>query len=242
MPNDPVFQWTKLILDHLWLVIPLGATAYVLWRPEILRHISRVKFGDFEVELAALKEELNETRQQLAESHSEVRALIDKLDAGGSVEQLRADTQGLKARAAHLSGDDLVEGLAGLQPGATPAQLHAAAVIARKRADPVALPALIACIDRLSARPDLDDIRLNTVWHLTSAVHLTLVATYKNGAVPVPDNALLTQGKAAIERLMASPRVAQDRPDDPKKGVRGPAAHALRWIAVGLQGEVGGIE
>jgi hypothetical protein len=234
MENDPVFQWTRMMLDHLWLLIPLGLTAYVLCRPSVLRYISRVKFGDFELELASLKEELKETKQKVENSHSEVRALIEKLDATASVSALREASQGLKARATHLSGDDLAEGLSGLRPDANPAALHAAAVIARKRADPAALGALVDCLDRLGSAHDLNGIRLNTIWMLASAVHLTLVAVYKSGAVPVPERALLLRGESVITRLIAHPLIERDRPDDPKKGVRGPAGHALRWIATGL--------
>jgi hypothetical protein len=235
MENDRVFQWTKMILDHLWLLIPLALTLYVLCRPSVLRYVSRVKFGDFELELASLKEELKDTKQKLVESHSEVRALIEKLDAAGTVSQLRDASQGLKTRAAHLSGDDLAEALAGLQPGAGPAALHAAAVIARKRTDPAALAALVECLDRLSSADDLGDIRLNTIWHLASAAHLTLVAIYKNGAVPHPDRVLLIRAKATFERLLTHPRVVQDHPENPRKGVRGPAGHALAWIETGLR-------
>lgn len=235
MENDSVFQWTKMILDHLWLAVPLALMLYIFFRPSVLRYVSRVKFGDFELELASLKEELKDTKQKLVESRSEVRALIDKLDASGTVRELRDASQGIKTRAAHLSVDDLTEGLAGLEPGASPAAVHAAAVIARKRADPAALPALIACLDRLGSAADLGGIRLNTVWHLTSAVHLTLVAIYKNGAVPRPDRAFLLRAKAVVEQLVAHPRVVQDRPEDPKKGVRGPARHALSWIETGLR-------
>jgi len=235
MENDSVFQWTKMILDHLWLLIPIAVTLYVLCRPSVLRYISRVKFGDFELELASLKEELKDTKQKLVESHSEVRALIEKLDAAGTVSELRDASQGLKTRAAHLSDEDLAEALVGLQPGASPAALHAAAVIARKRADPAALATLVACLDRLSSAADLGGIRLNSIWHLASAVHLTLVAIYKNGATPRPDHALLIRAKAVFERLIAHPYILQDRPEDPKKGVRGPAGHALAWIETGLR-------
>ncbi|AQR74687.1 hypothetical protein [Sphingomonas sp. LM7] len=117
--------------------------------------------------------------------------------------------------------------------------MHAAAVIARKRVDPAALGAIVDCLDRLGSAPDLGGIRLNTIWQHASAAHLTLVAIYKNGATPIPERTLLVRGKAVFERLVAHPRVQQDRPYDPSKGVRGPAGHALRWLATGVAASAG---
>ncbi|RYD58519.1 MAG: hypothetical protein EOP60_03035 [Sphingomonadales bacterium] len=234
MENDPVFQWTKMILDHLWLLVPLILLVYIICRPSVLRYISRVKFGDFELELASLKEELKETKQQLVESHSQVRDLIAKLDTNAPWKELRRAARPLKAQAGYLAGDSLTEALSGLEPGATPAALHAAAVIARKRSDPAVLGQLVACLDRLSAADDLQGVRLNTVWQLASAVHLTLVGIYKNGTTPIPDLSLLERARSVIERLIGHPRVIEDQPNDSKKGIQGPAAKALRWIGTAL--------
>jgi hypothetical protein len=235
--DDMAFKWVELILDHLWLLFPFAALIY-LWRhPEILRSVTRLRIGDFEVQLEHIQKELQATKeatQQLAESNSNIARLIEGLDINAPVAELREASRALKAQASHLDGAELEQGLAGLKPGADPAALHASAVVARKRTDPASLPQLMDRLDSIASSPTLDGIRLNTVWMLASAAHLTLVAIYKHQAEPQPDRALLERARTVFDKLIANPMVQGDRPDDPSKGVRGPAEKALRYITTAL--------
>jgi len=238
MEQDKLFQWTKLVLDHAWLLFLVAAVIYLLFNPGILRSITRLRIGDFEVQLQEIQKGLAETREttrQLAASSAQIEARIKQLDMNSPAAQLRKEAGPIKGIASHLSGTELEQGLAGLGPGSGPQALHAAALIARERRDPATLPQLVDCLERIAASPNLMRVRLNTIWYLASATHRTLVAIYKNGAEPVPDLALLQRAEGVLQRLVAHPRIQADRPDDPGKGVRGPAGHALTWIARGME-------
>ena len=42
--------------------------------------------------------------------------------------------------------------------------------------------------------------------------------------------AALVFGGVGLKKLEQNLRVLTDRPDDPMKGIRGPAKHSLRWV------------
>ncbi|MEY8840165.1 hypothetical protein AB9K41_14160, partial [Cribrihabitans sp. XS_ASV171] len=121
----------------------------------------------------------------------------------------------------------------GLQPGAAPEDVYAAAEILRTRRDLSSFDALVAAVDRIASDPKLEGLRYHTVWTLASAVHYTLIAAIKHTAVPQLSRDQLDRADKAMQKLRDNPHVQQDRPGAPDQGIRGPARYAQDWIAKG---------
>ena len=245
MDSDPVYQYSKLFLENLslWPVLILGAVWWLVKHPAVFEklpdYISRLKIGSVEVELREVKEKLAETQQQVSELENEIELeksrydeLLGSFDPNAPLGDLAKAREALKAMAPSM--DDLSPVRQGLSPEASPEQVYAAAEILRTRRDSSLFDDLVSCLDRLADNPDLHGIRLYTVWTLTSALHRTLIADIKH-STPRLTAGQLKRAQAMLEGLTRNPRVLADRPDEPLKGVRGPAKWANDWIKKGLQ-------
>ncbi len=245
MDNNLYFQSAKLVFENIWGVLALLVFLTVLlrWRAikeELPKYVSRLKIGDVEVELREVKKDLAETKEQVAvlendleQERSRFHDIAEDFDIHAPVAELEKVRSALKAEAPNM--DDLTPVFDGLKEGASAAQLYAAAEVVRARRDPRFFDDLVACLARLAADANLQGIRLHTVWTLTSALHRTLIAEIEHHAVPNLKPDQLRAAQRMLDTLVRNPRVLQDRPDAPMKGVRGPAKWAGDWIAKGLK-------
>ena len=200
-----------------------------------------LKLGPLEAKFREVQKELADTKEQVAVleadlSHEQERfqALAGSFDPHAPVAELESTRSALKAMAASM--DDLEPVRLNLTQYKDAGELYAAAEVARTRRDPRLFDDLVDCLDRLARDDDLHGIRLHTVWTLTSALHRTILADVKHGAgVLTADQ--LRRAKAMLARLVANPRVQADEPNNPTRGVRGPAKWAGDWIEKGLAGE-----
>lgn len=117
-----------------------------------------------------------------------------------------------------------------MQPGASASQLYTSAEITRTLRDPQFSDPLVACLNRLADDDDLQGVRLHTVWALTSALHKILVAEFLHKSTSSLTAKQLRTAQAMLGKLVINPRILNDRPDDPQKGVRGPAKWPANWI------------
>ena len=159
-----------------------------------------MKLGPLEAEFRQLREELEETKQQVDVLEADIshdderyRSLVEGFDPHAPVADLASTRESLKAMAGSL--DDLGPVRRGLAPDASASELYAAAEIARARRDPELYDDLVTCLNRLAGDADLGGIRLHTVWTLTSALHRTLVATVVGISSGMPIGILLAIGR-----------------------------------------------
>lgn len=245
MDNDPFYSYLKLFLENIsiWPVLVVGGVWWVARNPGLFErlpdYISRLKIGSVEVDLREVKAQLAETKQQVSELENELEReetrygeLLHGFDANAPAADLAKTREALKAMAPVL--DDLAPVRKGLLPGAKPEEVYAAAEIARARRDVALFDDLVACLDRLAVHPNLDGIRLYTVWTLTSALHRTLIADIKHGGAQLT-RTQLEQAQQMLNRLSRNPRVLTDHPGEPLKGVSGPVKWAEDWIRKGLE-------
>ena len=242
MDDDAVYQYLKLILDYvpIWVVLLFGLITWLIRNPERLelipKYVAKAKFGDIEFELREIKAELADTKElvsELEEENLRLSSLMGGFDAHAPVAELEPVRQKLKAMSSNI--DDLSPVLAGLQPGADPAEVYAAAEILRARRDFSCFDALIGALDRIGRDPKLEDLRYHTVWTLASAVHKTVIAAVKHDGLPKLTKSQLERAQTVMQQLHDNPHVQLDRPDDIKQGIRGPASYALTWIGKGLR-------
>ena len=224
----------------LWEVMLLAALIYLLSIPEFRKRIKVIKFGNFELELESLKEELKKDREKIAELEEEVendRRLFDDIlnsfDPNAPVSELAAARQTIKSEAKNLSEIDSLRKYLSLK--SSPEELFVAAVTIREKRPVPLLSDLISFLEEVANESDLGGFRLNTIWTLTSALHLTLISCIRDGVGEVPDKLILEKGHKMLKVLTQNPQVQQDRPDNPTKGIRGPAKHALNWIEKGIK-------
>lgn len=237
MENDAVFHYIKLVIENGWIFLLLLGVLWTWRNPAIVNRLASVQVGDIKLELRELQQQL----EFLQERNAQLGDVISSFDANGPLQGLEAPRGQLKSIATKLKEGDLAQVRAGLKPGARAEEVYAAAEIARARRDPAMFDDLVQCLDRLAADRNLMGIRLHTVWTLTSAVHRTLIADLQHSTQPSLTISQLKAAEAMLERLILNPRVLADRPDMPSKGVRGPAAHAMNWVATGLK-QVSGAE
>ena len=241
MENDPVFQYTKLLLDYVpfWSLILLGLIIWLARNPGVLKAIptfvETAKIGQVEVKLREIEEKLEETEShvsELEEENTRLKQLYVAFDADAPAHELHETRQSLKALAGNLN--DMTPVLEALKPGADPADVFAAAEILRQKRDLSAFDALVAAIDRIASSPNLEGLRYMTVWTLASALHRTLIVSVKHTNPPKISVEQLRNAKAALLKLRDNPHVQNDQPDDPDRGIRGPAKYALNWVETGL--------
>lgn len=244
MENDAFYQYLRLFLENVsvWPVLIVGAFWWLARHPSVFEklpgYVSRLKIGSVEVDLREVKAKLAETQQQVSELENEIELeksryddLLSGFDPHAPLSDLAKTRDALKAMAPVM--DDMSPVRQGLSPDAKPEEIYAAAEILRARRDISLFDDLVSCLDRLASDADLWGIRLYTVWTLTSALHRTLIADIKHGA-PRLSREQLMRARAMLVKLTQNPRVLADRPDEPLKGVRGPAKWAGDWIQKGL--------
>lgn len=236
-----MFEITKLIIENveLWEVTLLFVVIWLGRHPEHLKLIQSIKVGDLEIKIKQLEEEVSNSKDEIRELEQELENdrrlfgdLLDGFNANSPLPELEKTRELLKANARTMS--DLQELSAFLQPGASAEELYAVAVTIRERRPTELFGDVVDCLDRLSAADDLGGIRLNTVWTLTSALHLMLIAAIRDGATPQITEETLRKAKEMLNRLERNPRVQGDRPDKPDRGIRGPIKYARAWIEKGL--------
>ena len=244
MDDNATYHFLKLFLENLWPIVGL-IVVFLVWvkraalSQELPKYVSKLKIGQMEMEFREVMERLEETKAQVAVLENDLeqeRTRFLELAAGfnphAPVAELEGVRQAIKAEAGGL--DDLEPVHDGLKPGATANQVYAAAVVVRTLRDPQFFDPLVACLDRLAGDKDLQGIRLYTVWTLTSALHKILIAEFSHKSTPSLTVTQLRAAQTMLDKLMVNPRVVQDRPDDPDKGVRGPAKWSANWIEKGL--------
>lgn len=236
-----MFDLLKIIIENvdLWEVILLLVVIWLGRHPEYLKLIQSIKIGDLEIKIKQLEEEVSSSKdeihvleQELENSRRLFGDLLEGFDAHSTVSELARSRELLKANARTIS--DLKELSTFLKPDASPEELYAAAVTLRERRPTELFDDVVECLDRLSAANDLGGVRLNTIWTLTSALHLMLIAAVRDGASPQIPASSLHNAKAMLNRLEQNPRIQTDQPDKPEKGVRGPIKHAQFWIKKAL--------
>lgn len=240
-----MFELLRLVLEnvHLWEITLLIVVILVGRHPEHLRLVQSIKVGDMEIKLkqleqqlstgqAVMQEQIQELEQELEGDKRLFGDLIQGFDVNSPLQELAKTKDLLKANARTLSD---FEGLGNyLEQDASAEELFAAAVTLRERRPTQLFDKLIQCLNRLASNENLLGIRLNTVWTLTSAVHLMLISAIRDGAQPSISPSSLQEAKRVLSKLEQHPRVQADRPDRPEKGIRGPIKHAFAWIEKGL--------
>jgi hypothetical protein len=242
MANDPTFNYLKLLADWFpsWLLLAIGLVLWIALNPAVLRkireNVSGAKFGSFEIQLRELKEQVVQAQaqvQDLTEANRQLSEIVAGIDPDAPAEQIAGARQALKAIAGDI--DNLDEIYADLDEGTPPERFYAATEILRKRRAVEGFDRLIAAVDRIAANPDLEGLRLKFIWTLADAVRVTVLSAVKYSPMPRLTREQLLGAQTALEKLNDHPKVAADRPDDPKKGVRGPTRYALVWIGKGLE-------
>jgi hypothetical protein len=242
MEGDLVYKYIKLFMDYfsLWSVMSIGLIIWFVRNPEklknIIKYISRAKFGDFEIQLRDVEKKLEETElhvSEIEEENSRLNMLYGEFDIHSPVKDLEKTRQSLKALAGNLG--DLSPVINALKPKADHGELYAAAEILRTKRDIGAFDSLINCIDRIASDNKLEQIRFHTVWTLASAVHRTVLSAVKHTDHPKLTVDQLKHAATVMKKLCNNPHVQQDRPDQPEKGIRGPANYSLNWINKGLK-------
>ncbi len=223
----------------LWEVVVLIIVVYFLFQPEIIKNITRLKIGDFEVELKTLKDEVKKGSEKITELESELksdRKLLDELresfDPNAAVSDLADARKSIKSQARNLSDIDSLREDLNMESSAE--QLYVAAVSIRETKPVKLLPDLISFLGELSESQNLGGYRFNTIWTLTSALHKTLISAIRDGIEPSPTKELLLKTQKVLQQLEVNTKVQQDRPDEPEKGIRGPTKHSLNWVKKGL--------
>ncbi len=223
-----------------WEILLFGVVIYFLANPDLRSRIKKIKFGDFELELEALKSEVKRGKEKIAELAEEVEGdrrlfedILASFDPDAPVRELATARQAIKAKARTLSEVESLRGYLSLDSKAE--ELFAAAVTIREIRPVQLLPDLVEFLDQVASKSDLGGFRLNTIWTLTSALHLTLIASIRDGIDPKPNKESLLRAKQMLSKLIENPSVQRDRPDNPAKGIRGPARHAQNWVNEGLK-------
>lgn len=238
MSADLTFEYVKLFVENSWIIFVLSAVLLLVVRPGALDRVAGVEFLNFKLQLREIEKQVASARQDLEVVRTETsqyQKIMENVDISVPVGELAEVRRSLTNIGARLTDGDLGEVTKGLRPEATPEEVYAAAVIARARKDPALFDELVACLDRIAHADNLADLRLNTVWTLTSALHLTLVAAmkYSDGAIT---RSQLLRAREVLDTLVKQQRVRDDRPDAPLRGINGPAKHAREWIETGLKG------
>jgi len=246
MQDNTFYQFRKLFMDYFsfWSLIFIGLLIHLFRNPDqmkaflkaIPKYISSFRVGDFEVQLNQIEQKLAETESHISVLEDEskrLNELYSKFDVNAPVHELESTRQSLKSLAGNL--DDITPVLDGLKPKANPADVYAAAEILRAKRDTSAFDALIEAVDRIASDAKLEQLRYHTVWTLASAVHRSVLAAVKHTDSPRLSVDQLRRAKGAMKKLHDNPHVQLDRPDQPSRGIRGPAMHALNWIEKGLK-------
>jgi len=234
-------EYLELILKNtsLWEVMALIIVLYFLFNPALLKTITKLKVGDLEIELNALKKQVAKGEENISELEAELegeRRLFEErlqnFDPNAPLKSLAGARQSIKANAKNLEEVDSLKSYLSLNT--TPENLFAASVTIRERRPTALIPNIVTFLGELAADKKLGGFRLNTIWTLTSALHLTLLSAIRDEVEPRPTSALLLRAEKVLEELESHNRVQSDCPDKPMKGIRGPIKHCRTWIEKGL--------
>ena len=241
-PQSDLYAYIALLVENiaLWEIMLFVVLIWLARQPDLLKRISHFKFGGLEIEMQALKNEVESSQSQLEELETELQherrlfgELLDGFDANAPLAELDETRSMLRAHA-RASGniDELRDSL---NKTCSAEEMYATAVIFRELRPVILIPELSDCLDRLAGQDDLGGIRLNTVWTLTSALHRTLIAAIRDNVAPGVSVAILKRTEQMLTRLELNPRVQADSPERPERGIRGPIKHAREWIKRGLK-------
>lgn len=234
-------NYVELVLDNtsLWEVMAFIVLLYFLFQPSLLKKITRLKVGDLEIELKELKEQvdrgedhINELEAELENERRLFEDLVDNFDPDAPLKELAETRKAIKTNAKSLEEIEAIGNFLSLN--ATPEELYVAAVSIRERRPTSLIPNLVSFLGELAARNDLGGYRLNTIWTLTSALHLSLLSAIRDGVKPIPTSEVLLKAENVLDVLESNPKVQLDRPDKPMKGIRGPIKHCRSWIKKGF--------
>lgn len=229
------------ILDNssLWEVVAFVVVLYLIFNPSLLKTVTRLKIGDLDIELNALKEKVSAGEEHINELEAELEGerklfedLLENFDPNAPIKDLVGTRKAIKATAKNL--EDLTVLKKYLSLDANPEDLFAAAVSIRERRPTSLAPDIIAFLGELAKQDNLGGFRLNTVWTLTSALHLILLSAIRDKVPPRPEKKILIQADRVLSLLEKNERVKADRADNPLKGIRGPIKHCRTWIKKGL--------
>lgn len=230
-------DYLALILKNtsLWELLALVIVMYFLCQPSLMKAITRIKVGELEIELEQLKAKVEQSEAHIGELESELQNekrlfadFIEKFNPNASISELTPVRNTARALARNMDDIDSLADF--LKPGVAPDELYLAAVALRERRPVKLIPALVALLADLSADSDLGGYRLNVIWTLTSALHLSLLSAVRDGVRPMPDKETLSLAERMLFQLERHTKVQQDRPDEPLKSIRGPIKHCQAWI------------
>lgn len=226
--------------SSLWEITLLAVLIYLFIQPDFRKRITKIKLGNFELELQELKDQVQKGQEKIQELEEEVENerrffedFLEDFDPNTPISELAKVRQSIRSQAKNLTELESLKSRLNLQSSAE--ELYFTAVALREKRPVSLLPDLISFLQELSADKNLGGYRLNTIWTLTSALHLTLIACIRDKVGPMPDKEILEQAQRTLNALEQNPRVQQDRPDNPSKGIRGPLKHALAWVGKGLE-------
>ena len=174
---------TILESSSLWEFIASFILVYIFVNPEIRKSITKLKFGSFELELKSLREEIEKGNDKIAELESDIESdrrffedVLDGFDPNAPVNELSDARRSIQAEARNLTEIESLRQY--LNINSTPEQLYVTAVALRERRPVSLLHDLVDLLDILSEDPGLGGFRLNTVWTLTSALHIDMSTPY----------------------------------------------------------------
>lgn len=227
-------QYFTVLMENLsaW---PILAAIILIWlakNREFLNRISGFRVGDFEVKLQTMEQQIEELQNELSLQEQLYFDKIEDVNTVASVKDLKEVRASLKATSHGIEDLSKLKHL--LRDGAKPEEIYGAAVALRERPSVLLFDAAIKCLSNLAQHRSLKGVRLNFVWTLTSAVHKILIVDIKHTTKPSLTKAQLLEAKEVLRQLEQNSSVQNDRPDNPKKGIRGPISYSLNWIEKGL--------
>ena len=218
-------------------ILLFAIVIYFLSMPDFRKRITKIKIGAFELELEKLKTEVQKHKEQIVVLEEEVENerrlfedILNSFDPNATVKELAEARQAIKAEARNLNDLESLRDLMTLESSAE--EMYTVAVTLREKRSVSLLPDLIDLLDQVACSDDLGGYRLNTIWTLTSALHLTLITCIRDGVEPKPSPEALEKARVMLLNLKDNRRVKEDHPT---KGINKPLNHALNWVEKGLK-------
>jgi hypothetical protein len=223
----------------LWEIIACIIVLYLLFNPSLLNSITKLKIGDLEIELKSLKEQVAQKEEQINELEDGLENerrlfedFIDNFDPNAPLKDLVETRKAIRANARNLKEIESLRSFLTLD--VSHEDLYITAVSIRERRPVILIPDIVSFLSKLALDENLNGYRLNTIWTLTSALHLSLLSAIRDGIAIVP-NKTLSEAEHMLNILENNKRVQADRPDNPMKGIRGPIKHCRTWIKKGFE-------
>lgn len=224
----------------LWEIVAFIVILYLLFSPKLLNRITKFKIGDFELELKALKEDITKSNDRIIEIESDLESerrffvdILESFDSNSPVSDLSSIRQSIKSHARNISEVDSLKQY--LKMDVSPKELFVAAVSIREKRPITLLPDILNFLEVIADNKRLGGYRPNTIWTLTSGVHLILISAIRDGVAPFPSEELLDYAYLVLKKLNENPKVIKDRPNNPMKGIKGPIKYSIDWIRKGKE-------